>query len=169
MLSLLSDFLRLALQEVATHIVPLRRELDFTDLYLEIQKLRFTDRLNVIREIDPGVLDWPVPHLLLQPLVENAIIHGFGRKIEPGTVRISARREREHLLLQVIDDGMGLKAPIGSGSCAGLGLKNARERLSQLYGQDGRLDCSEGPGGGFVVAMRIPCVGSMLNPKQVQP
>ena len=110
MLSRLSDLLRCVLDDVNAHEVPLRRELEYLQLYLAIEQVRFQDRLKVEVTWDPEVLDAAVPHMILQPLVENAIRHGIGRSSTAGNVRISAHRANGILEMKVEDDGPGLVA-----------------------------------------------------------
>ena len=107
MLERLSDLLRLTLDRIGTQQVTLKDELDFLQKYLEIERTRFGDRLQVHIDIDPDTLDAAVPNLLLQPLVENAIRHGIAPKIGGGRVDISARREGDDLCLVVRDNGVG--------------------------------------------------------------
>src|SRR5256885_1287998 len=108
MIARLGDFLRLTLDASATQEVPLRRELEFLNCYLEIERVRFNDRLTTSLEVDPRVLDCRVPNLILQPLVENAIRHGVSQRAAPGHVRVRAERRGDALLLQVSDNGAGL-------------------------------------------------------------
>lgn len=126
----LGDFLRLTLQNEDTQWVPLKRELDFLDAYLEIERVRFGDRLKVVFEIDPQSLDAEVPNLVLQPLVENAIRHGVASHIGPGLVQLSTKRSGEKLLIEIRDNGPGMP----SNTREGLGLRNTHERLRQTYG-----------------------------------
>src|SRR5207248_259251 len=130
MIARLGDFLRLTLDASATQEVPLRRELEFLNCYLDIERVRFSDRLTTSIEVDPRVLDCRVPNLILQPLVENAIRHGVSQRTAPGHVRVSAERLGDALRLEVSDNGSGLSQqpparPAGSG---GVGLSNTRAR-----------------------------------------
>ncbi len=154
MLNLLSEFLRRSLQERSVQVVPLRKELEFTGQYLEIQQLRFADRLTLHQDLEEAVLDWPVPQLCLQPLVENAFKHGLGPKPGPGQLEILARREGALLCLEVLDDGVGPK-----GGTGGTGLRNLQERLAQLYGGAATLQWGARSGGGFRVTLRLPLEG----------
>jgi signal transduction histidine kinase len=108
----LSELLRLSLENAGTQEVPLRKELDFLERYLEIEKIRFEDRLSVRFDIDPGALDARVPNLILQPLVENAIRHGIANSAEGGSVSIVARRDGTRLELEVSDTGSGTSNPM---------------------------------------------------------
>src|SRR4029453_6680981 len=106
----LGDLLRHSLESVNTQEVSLKDELEFVKLYLEIEQVRFNDRLQVRRELEPDTLAALVPNLILQPLVENAIRHGIARRSAAGLLEISARRENGRLWLQVRDDGPGITA-----------------------------------------------------------
>jgi len=131
----LSDLLRMALDNVSTHEVTLKEELDFLARYLEIEQTRFEDRLTVRMRIEPGVLAARVPNLILQPLVENAIRHGVAPLLTPGTIEISARRENGNLRLEVRDNGSGLPNS-NQHVREGVGLSNTRARLVQVYARD---------------------------------
>jgi len=150
MIARLGDFLRLTLDASATQEVPLRRELEFLNCYLEIERVRFNDRLTTSLEVDPRVLDCRVPNLILQPLVENAIRHGVSQRAAPGHVRVRAERRGDALLLQVSDNGAGLStaAPARRATKGGVGLSNTRARLQQLYGSAYRFELSGDPRGG---------------------
>jgi signal transduction histidine kinase len=155
MIVLLSDLLRRALRERDERYVPLREELEFLDRYLEIEQVRFRERLVVEREIQPESLDAMVPPLLLHPLVENAIRHGLARRVEGGRLGIGARREKDRLELSIRDDGPGPSAEEGvSGS--GIGLATTRARLEQLYGGAQRLELRRRAKGGVEVAVSLP-------------
>jgi len=145
-LSLLSDLLRLTIDGLPQE-VPLAQELELTDRYLEIQRVRFPDRLEIDRDITPDALDALVPSLVLQPLVENAVLHGVARQVEGGRITVRARRIGSDLELQVCDTGPGFAA--GSGR-EGIGLSNTRARLEQLYGDAQRVTCGNGKPGACV-------------------
>src|SRR4029453_12667981 len=106
----LSDLLRLSLQNEGSDLIPLRKELEVLQVYLEIQQTRFQDRLTVRLDVDPGIADALVPNLILQPLVENAIKHGIAARPGSGRVEVQARRDAERLSLRVRDDGAGPSA-----------------------------------------------------------
>lgn len=141
MIARLSELLRLSLEHVSTETVPLQRELEFLNSYLEVEKTRFEERLQIVFDIDPETLDAEVPNMILQPLVENSIRHGIGKKAAGGTIRISSRKTGSKLVLVVADDGKGLSPGLGS-VARGIGLSNTRARLTQLYGQDFHFDLS---------------------------
>jgi sensor histidine kinase YesM len=136
--------------------VPLHRELDVLDDYLEIMHVRFGDRLKVEREIDDGVQDALVPDLILQPIVENAIKHGVGPQEEGGRVRIAAQKRNGYLHLSVDDDGPGMAGDGLPEASEGIGLRNVKERLQRLYGNDHRMRIEPGRSAGVVVELRIP-------------
>ncbi|HJQ32373.1 MAG TPA: histidine kinase [Pyrinomonadaceae bacterium] len=156
MLAGLSDLLRYTLENAGKQEVPLKEELEFLELYLGIQQMRFPDRLRVEMRVAPETLDALVPNLILQPLVENAIRHGISKRATPGTVGVQAERDGEHLRVNVYDDGPGLKSNGGAGG--GVGLSNTRERLQQLYGERQRFTLAEREGGGVEAALAIPFV-----------
>src|SRR5262249_40915648 len=130
----LSELLRLTLDRSRTHEQPLELELDFIDRYLEIEQIRFPDRLRVEIDLEDGLLDALVPTLILQPLVENAIRHGIAPDSTAGHLEIRARVLDGNLALEVADDGPGLRAGWTVEQCTGLGLANARQRVERLYG-----------------------------------
>src|SRR5258705_13451718 len=105
MLAGLSDLLRYTLENAGKQEVPLKEELEFLELYLDIQQMRFSDRLQVEKHIEPDVLDALVPNLILQPLVENAIRHGVSRRAGSGVVGVSARRDEGWLRIKIYGDG----------------------------------------------------------------
>jgi len=153
-----SDLLRAVLADMDSQEVTLARELEYLRLYLSIEQLRFSDRLRVDIDVDGELLDAAMPHMALQPLVENAIRHGVGQRVSPGVITIRARHEGTSLILEVQDDGPGFDAS-GSkqgGAGLGLGLANTRARLKQLYGEASELITSKGPQGGALVTLRLP-------------
>jgi sensor histidine kinase YesM len=156
MIAGLSDLLRHTLENAGRQEVPLREELDFLELYLDIQQMRFSDRLEVQMEIAPETLEARVPNLILQPLVENAIRHGVAQRISAGLVMVSARREDGLLQLKVYDDGPGLQEGWRMEESDGIGLANTRARLQQLYGTEHRFDISNREGGGVEATLLIP-------------
>jgi two-component system, LytTR family, sensor kinase len=158
MIARLGDFLRLTLENSGAQEVSLQTELDFLRCYLEIERVRFQDRLTTHMEIDSRALDTPVPNLILQPIVENALRHGIAPRATPGRIEISAKRKNGSLRIEVQDNGPGISAiskPNGRFR-EGLGLTNTRARLRQLYGAEHSFELSDAPGGGLLVAMEIP-------------
>lgn len=154
MLMLLSDLLRLSLDN-HQQVVSLRDELAILDRYLEIENVRFQDRLTLERDIDPAVMDVEVPSLLLQPIVENAIRHGIARRPGRGVVRIEAEAAGGFLELRVLDTGPGV-APAPASDGTGVGLANTRARLEQLYAENYRLTLKSRPEGGACTTVRLP-------------
>ena len=155
MVLLLSDLLRRALADGGSQEVPLAREIDFARSYLEIEQVRFPNRLSVEVSVDPRAEQALVPHLVLQPLVENAVRHGTGPKAGSGTIRIEAGLERDAVRLSVVDDGVGPSAAARSRG-AGVGLSNVRARLARLYGDRASLETAGRPDGGFAALVRLP-------------
>lgn len=152
----LSHLLRIALDEMGTEEVPLARELEFLDLYIGIQRQRFGDRLNFEIHADAPALNWQVPPLLLQPLVENAIRHGIGKHKGDDTVQIFARPERGGLELEVWN-GNSIVEDEGEGLFQrGLGLRNTRARLEYLYGRGAALALRSNGDRGAVARIFIP-------------
>ena len=158
-----SDLLRAVLADMDAQEVTLARELEYLKLYLSIEELRFSDRLRVAINVDPELLDAAVPHMGLQPLVENAIRHGIGTRNSAGIIEIDARRivdpmvdpMGDHLHVSVRDDGPGFGVPGAQGGM-GLGLANTRARLKQLYGAAAELRAEAHPQGGAVVTLVLP-------------
>lgn len=155
MLARLSDLLRCVLEEVETQEIPLRRELEYLQLYLSIEQVRFQDRLKIDISADPAILHAAFPHMALQPIVENAIRHGIGRSSAAGKIRIGAARVNETLRVTVEDDGSGFPATQRS-ETAGIGLANTRTRLDRLYGDAGKLITENGAQGGALVTIILP-------------
>jgi sensor histidine kinase YesM len=149
-----SELLRAVLADMDAQEVTLARELEYLKLYLSIEQVRFSDRLSVAIDVDPALLDAAIPHMALQPLVENAVRHGIGQRVTPGVIAIRAQRLGDELHVSVRDDGPGF----GSGTTAGskLGLANTRARLRQLYGDSAGLRCETAPQGGALVTLVIP-------------
>lgn len=154
MLSRLSDMLRHTLDHVETQEVPLWRELDFLRLYLSIEQVRFEDRLRVRIDAGPEVADALVPHMALQPIVENAIRHGLGQSEEPVLIHVSVCKADGHLTLTVTDDGPGSPTPVFEEK--GIGLANTRNRLKGLYGAEATFSAGNRLPRGVEVKMMLP-------------
>jgi two-component system, LytTR family, sensor kinase len=154
MIAGLSDLLRRTLELGSVQEIPLERELDLVARYLEIQKARFGDRLQVTISVAPGAECAAVPALLLQPLVENAIRHGLAARLDAGRIDIDARVDGRTLTLIVTDDGSGSEETIGGPERVGLG--NTRARLEALYGDRCRLVLTRAEGRGARVTIEIP-------------
>ncbi len=153
----LADLLRLSLQNETSDLLPLRREIELLQVYLEIQRTRFADRLTVELDVAPDVEDALVPNLILQPLVENAIKHGIAARPGAGRVEVRVRRESEaRLALLVRDDGPGPSSGGRTGVGAGVGLRNTQDRLDLLFGENHDFEFRGLPGRGCEVALSIP-------------
>jgi LytS/YehU family sensor histidine kinase len=149
----LSDLLRWVLDDSEQQEVPLARELEYVRLYLAVERVRFADRLRVDLRIAPDTLDAAVPHLCLQPIVENAIRHGIEASASAGALVIAARRVGEALELAVQDDGPGFRhlRPL-----PGIGLANTRLRLAELYGDRASVTLANTLDGGAIVTLTVP-------------
>jgi LytS/YehU family sensor histidine kinase len=154
MVSTLSDFLRATLRTVNLPEITVAEELVFVDQYVELQQLRFADRLEVIVDATEETYSALVPTLILQPLVENAVQHGVLTQERGGSVRICIKKCRKHLLLTVDDDGPGPASSIPQRF--GVGLANTSERLRTLYGEGAAMSIGRSTRGGFVVNLRLP-------------
>jgi LytS/YehU family sensor histidine kinase len=154
----LSELLRRTLDRGDVQEVPLREELEFLRIYLGIEQTRFPDRLTVTFDIEPKTQDWLVPHLILQPLVENALRHGILPREEAGRVEISAHlADGGKLELKVRDTGVGLRSANGNPGREGIGLRNIRSRLAQLYGDAQKFEIANTATGGVEAHILMPC------------
>jgi two-component system LytT family sensor kinase len=158
MLARLGDLLRISLDHEETQEVTLREELEFLEPYLEIEQARLGERLTIVMDIAPEMLDARVPHLILQPLVENAVRHGIASRIAPGKVEISAAGEHDgrFLHLEVRDDGRGVDRDHEVRARRGVGLTNVRSRLEQLYDGQHRFELENHAEGGVLVRITLP-------------
>ena len=154
MLIRLSELLRHTMAQSGAPLAPLRAEIAFLDCYLDIERIRHRDRLEVQREFDPATLDAAVPSMILQPLVENAIRHGLEPQMRPGRIVLRSAREGDNLVLTVSDNGVGL--PAGGLQREGIGLSNTRARLTELYGDRQRFELYSKPEGGLCVRLTFP-------------
>jgi two-component system, LytTR family, sensor kinase len=154
MLKRLENFLRLTLRNDAKQELTLREEIEFLRCYLEIQQMRFQDRLKVDIKIEEEVLENLVPSLLCQPIIENAIRHGISPLLSEGRIEIIAERENGMLRLQIKDNGPGLP-PAGHWR-EGFGLSNTRAMLVQLYGEKHQFYLQNSSEGGLTVILKIP-------------
>ena len=155
MLELLSDVLHEVLHADRTPETALEAEIAFLHRYLEVERIRFSDRLRLAFDIDAAVSRAAVPTFVLQPLVENALRHGIAKRTDAGELRIRARREGDELVLTVEDDGPGppgVRLPDGPG----VGLANTRARLQALYGALASVGLQPGTAGGAVATLRFP-------------
>lgn len=167
MIARLGDFLRLTLENGGAQEVSLQQELEFLKCYLDIERIRFRDRLTVRFRIEPQTLDARLPNLILQPIVENAIKHGIAPHESQGQIEIEATRLNGLLHVQVTDNGPGLPANGDNGQILkeGVGLANTQARLQQLYGSDHRLDLANTLHGGLSVILEIPFKRETLSAK----
>lgn len=156
MLTGLADLLRHSLEQQDRQEVPLKEELDFLERYLEIEQVRFRDRLRVGFSVDPEVYDAAVPNFFLQPLVENAVRHAVAPSVSRRYVEVRARREEDELVVSVLDDGPGLPEGWTLEGGRGLGLRNVQERLQKLYGGAGTLEVESREEGGVTATARLP-------------
>ncbi len=161
----LGGFLRLALQNQGIQQITLSEELDFLERYLEIEKIRFQDRLVVQRDVAQETLDMYVPNLILQPLVENAIHHGISPHSNGGKITISARKVGGRLVLEVRDDGPGIENI--STARKGVGLSNSIERMERLYGNEQHVEFQNAEEGGLIVQLSMPAQFEISEDKRV--
>ena len=156
MLSLLSDFLRMTIDDKGRQEIKLEEELLFIERYLEIEKIRFQDKLEIDKSFESDSLNALVPSLILQPLVENSIKHAISRSITGGRLTLISKKEKDTLLLEVKDSGKGINPETLKYSESGIGLKNTKDRLEQLYGEDHQFLLENLPEGGLLVTIKIP-------------
>lgn len=154
MLEQLGEMLRRVMRADRPQEVTLAEEIEFVRQYLEIEEMRFSDRLRPVFAVDQSLLTAMVPEFVLQPLVENAVRHGLAKRVSATLLRIEARRDGAQLVLSVIDDGPGPDEASVPGS--GVGLGTTRERLATLYGDNARLELLRTPEGGASSVVRIP-------------
>jgi len=160
MIAGLSDFLRRVLEDSTLQQVPLSEEMAFAHKYLEIQKVRFAERLQLSVDIPGELYSAQVPSLILQPMVENAVKHGIAKRAQGGMIRIAASRYDEILTLSVYNDGPGL--PMGwEATGPGIGISNVRTRLRTLYGDAFNLDIRNQDTKGVVVSVSLPFVATV--------
>ncbi len=152
----LSGLLRRLLRS-RDHFVTLREELESIDEYLDIEVIRFGPQLKVEKQISPDTLDVIVPSMILQPLVENSIKHGFSRKVGGGRIVIRSVRQNGHAIIEVEDDGLGMTEDrLDTALTDGIGLSNVNERLSVIYGAAYRVRITSVPNLGTIIRLEIP-------------
>jgi two-component system LytT family sensor kinase len=161
----LAAFFRRSLQHRGSTI-PLRDEIEYVNTYLTLERARFGERLFYRVRVDPRALDVPVPILTLQPLVENAVVHGLSHREGPGTVSVTARIHGNRLVIYVSDNGVGIPRAkqyeifeMGRGSGMGVGLSNVAERMMGLYGPQYHLKLRSREGSGTTVRLTVPLRG----------
>lgn|GEM_PF-6520863 len=148
----LAGLLRATLDVTKRDTLPLREELALVERYLDIERLRFGDRLHVTLDVPDELREAPVPSFCLQPLVENAIRHGIAAVDGRGEIRVTARQDGDALLVEVADNGPGIEEDVA----LGVGLQNARDRLAQLFGDAGRIELTASAWGGALVRLSLP-------------
>lgn len=158
----LSDFFRRSLLR-GKKVITLSEEMQRIDAYLALETARFGDRLKVRKELDPRTLDYPLPALILQPLVENCVKHGILPKEQGGTVTIKTAQKADKIWISVEDDGVGIKNDVLAGLLnqeesfySGFGLYNVRGRLKAIYGEETGLEIISAPGSGTIFTMELP-------------
>lgn len=168
MLARIGDFLRLSLADPEEVHHPLADELDALETYLDIERIRFGDRLRTQFDIAPEALHASVPSFLLQPLFENAIKHGVGKSLEPVTISLQTRIRDGLLHINIVDDGPGL--PEGYDTDAGrggIGLLNVRQRLESAYDKDFALELTRSDTGGVAISIRLPATTTVGVPAPI--
>jgi len=153
MLTRLGELLRLTLRADPDHETTLSEEVALLDRYLDIMRIRFSDRVTIESNVHPDVSNALVPSFILQPIVENAFEHGVARLQRPGLIEIDAKPDGAALVLAVRDNGPGPSVTDGEG---GVGLANTRRRLAELYGDQASLQMRAAPGTGTTVEVRLP-------------
>ena len=156
MIARLGDFLRLTVDNSDQQLVTLKEETEFLRCYLDIEQVRFGDRLTVTFELEPQTLSAQVPHLILQPVVENAIQHAIAPRSTRGHINIEAKRLNSLLRVAISDNGPGISSNANLPWKQGVGLTNVRTRLQQIYGPDFRFELMNTKGGGVTAFMEIP-------------
>ncbi len=162
-IGLLSRFFRQTLESSDRHWVTLEEELQLVRQYVAIVQVRFGDRLTVLEHCDAGVLAVPVPAMLLQPLVENAVTHGFGDKVGTCALTLRCRAVDDSLLIEIADDGVGGRFYSDPKFAEGIGLTNVRGRLEQMYGREHTFALTSNPGAGTRIEIRVPLRPAALH------
>jgi LytS/YehU family sensor histidine kinase len=169
MIARLSELLRVTLEGTSEQEIPLSRELELLRLYLDIMQVRFQGRLTVDVHVDNDVMDALVPNFVLQPLVENAVMHGVAKVEGAGRIELRARRAGDDVVITVRDNGPGIDAAVATdgngsltpvprdrGGTGGVGLTNTRARLEQLYGAEQHLSLRRAGEAGTVAEIVMP-------------
>jgi LytS/YehU family sensor histidine kinase len=156
MLTDLSDLLRMSFENLEVQEVSLKQELEFLNKYIEIEQMRFHDRLVVEMQIAPETLDATVPNMILQPIVENAIKHGISPRASGGRIDIETARSNGHLEIKVQDNGLGIPFGDTDNLPEGVGLSNTRRRLKHLYGEQHKFSITSAGKQGVIVGLEIP-------------
>jgi LytS/YehU family sensor histidine kinase len=151
-----SDFLRLTLTAPVRDEVPLADEIDYVKQYLEIERVRFGDRLRVEFDVATDAWEAVVPSFVLQPIIENAVRHAIAPREAGGTIVIEAQRVGDLLRVAIVDDGPGVSGEMRANGNGRIGLANTRNRLREMYGEQGRLELTNGTGRGTRVMLELP-------------
>ena len=159
MIAGLSDFLRRVVEDSNRQQVPLGDEIDFLQKYVDIQKVRFAERLEVSVDVPAELFSAQVPSLILQPMVENAVKHGIAKRAQGGAIRVSAFRLNGRLTLSVYNDGPKLPEDWDK-SGSGIGIPNVRTRLQGLYGDAFELNMRNQEPGGVEISVSVPFVAT---------
>jgi len=167
MIAGLSDFLRRVVEDSDRQQVPLGEELEFALKYLDIQRVRFAERLQVSVSVPRELYPAQVPNLILQPMVENAVQHGIAKRVQGGTIRISAFRDNGRLTLSVYNDGPSLPAGWDENH-SGIGISNVRTRLQSLYGDAFELSMRNQAPGGVEVSLSVPFVSQAVESRDLK-
>ena len=152
----LSDFLRYSLDNDPIRRVTLKEEINALKLYLNIEKTRFAERLQLEFDIDHAAEQVRIPSLILQPLAENAIKYAIAPMEEGGKITVRARLDGGYICLEMLDTGPGIKSSDGSGNSVGIGLRNTVDRLYEFYADNHTFNLESAPSGGLKVYMRLP-------------
>lgn len=169
MVARLSELLRLALEKSDVQQIPLRDELDFVQQYLEIQRVRFGDRLDVSLDVAPETLDVTVPTFILQPVIENAVRYGLTSEEMRCHVRVTAEFADRALLIEIHDSGPGLGDDTHEPIREGIGISNTKARLHQMYGNRARFELRNASLTGCVVSIQIPVSRALTPTSEVDP
>jgi LytS/YehU family sensor histidine kinase len=156
MLSRVSDFLRLTLTAPVRDEIALADEIDYVRQYLDIEQVRFGDRLRTEIDVTPDAWEAAVPAFVLQPLIENAVRHAIAPRESGGAITIEAQRAGGVLRVVIVDDGPGVRDDGRANGSGRIGLTNTRDRLRRLYGDRGRIELASGPNGGTRATIEIP-------------
>jgi sensor histidine kinase YesM len=154
MLVRLSELLRITMSHTGAPKTTLREEIAFIERYLDIEKIRFRNRLEVSIAVEPDAINAQVPSLILQPMVENAMHHGVEPNSRMGRIELKGARRNGNLVLSISDNGAGI--PEGGFTRQGIGVANTRARLTELYGSEQKFEMANGPQGGLCVTITIP-------------
>lgn len=160
MINKLSSFFRYSLDEKDRQWLPLKKELQHVEQYLAIEQIRFGERIHIVQEYDEQIMSTPIPAMLLQPLIENAMQHGLEAKAGQVTLIIRCQRQQDYLAIDIIDDGAGCDFT-GASFKEGIGLSNVKGRLQRLYGNEYQFTLNSNNNNGVTVSLKLP-----INPSE---